>query len=152
MFGKIAKKRIRRYGAALVEAALTLPIVLMLVFGMIDLALGVLQYNVLAEAVRYGAREAIVHGADASPERATWDSAAAEAAIFDQVAPLLAASAVDLDNVTVAVSYEKDASNNDITTPGSPVEVTITAVYSPLTPYIAQDIDLVARSRMIIAN
>src|SRR5438067_10755530 len=51
-----------RCGATLVEAGLVLGLFLTLVFGMIDLGIGVLRYHIVAEAARQGARIAIVHG------------------------------------------------------------------------------------------
>ena len=69
-------KQLRR-GATLVEAAIVLPVFLLLVFGIIELGLAVARYNMLAEVARDGARMAIVHGADAPPEMAAWNSSSA---------------------------------------------------------------------------
>ena len=53
-------------GQALVEFALTLPIVLLVVTGLFDVARAVWQENTLAYAAREGTRYAIVHGAASS--------------------------------------------------------------------------------------
>lgn len=53
---------------SLVEFALVLPIFLLVVFGIIDLARAVWQENELAFAAREGTRWAIVHGASGSPQ------------------------------------------------------------------------------------
>jgi Flp pilus assembly protein TadG len=54
-------------GQALVEFALIMPVLLLLILGLIDVARAVAQENTLAFAAREGTRYAIVHGADASP-------------------------------------------------------------------------------------
>ena len=56
-------ERVCRRGAAMVEAAIILPVFLLLIFGMIDVGMGVFRNNLLSEAARHGARQAIVHGA-----------------------------------------------------------------------------------------
>jgi Flp pilus assembly protein TadG len=53
-------------GQALVEFALILPVLLLLILGLIDIARAVEQENTLAFAAREGTRYAIVHGAGAS--------------------------------------------------------------------------------------
>jgi hypothetical protein len=52
----------RRSGAAAVESALLLPICLVGLIALLDLALAVLQHNSLAECARRAARTAIVRG------------------------------------------------------------------------------------------
>ncbi|HUT14608.1 MAG TPA: TadE/TadG family type IV pilus assembly protein [Thermoguttaceae bacterium] len=49
-------------GTTSVEMALVLLLFLTLVLGMLDLGIGVFRYNLLAQAARQGARQAIVHG------------------------------------------------------------------------------------------
>jgi Flp pilus assembly protein TadG len=53
---------------SLVEFALVLPVFLLVVFGILDLARAVWQENELAFAAREGTRWAIVHGASGSPK------------------------------------------------------------------------------------
>lgn len=53
-------------GQAIVEFALTLPILLLLLIGVIDVGRGFQAYVSLGNAVREAAREATVHGADSS--------------------------------------------------------------------------------------
>lgn len=56
----------RRSGVAAVEAALVLPVCLIGLIALLDLALAVAQYNSLAECARRGARTAIVRGSQSS--------------------------------------------------------------------------------------
>src|SRR5690606_14470208 len=74
--------RVSRGGAALVEAAIVLPVFLMLVLGLLDLAGAAYRYNLVSELARRGVREAIVHGSQAPPKRValgpqTWTANAA---------------------------------------------------------------------------
>lgn len=54
-------------GQALVETALILPVLLLLILGLIDVARAVEEENTLAFAAREGTRYAIVHGVSGSP-------------------------------------------------------------------------------------
>jgi Flp pilus assembly protein TadG len=51
-------------GQALVEAALTFPLLLLLFFGIIEFSLVILSYNTISNAAREGARYGIIHPAD----------------------------------------------------------------------------------------
>lgn len=61
-----ARARHGEEGQALVEFALTLPILLLLMIGLVDVGRGLQAYVSLGNAVREAAREAAVHGADAT--------------------------------------------------------------------------------------
>src|SRR5512135_973199 len=56
-----SKMRARR-GAALVELSVVLMMFLTLVLGMLDLGIGVFEYNTISQVARAGARKAITHG------------------------------------------------------------------------------------------
>lgn len=68
-----------RRGATVVETALVLPIFLILVLGMVDLALAVFRQHVISQAARQATRLAIVHGQLAPPEQAQWGPGTIEA-------------------------------------------------------------------------
>lgn len=55
-------------GQSLVEFALILPVVLLLIFGILDLGRGVYAYNTVANAARQGARVATVNQILVSPD------------------------------------------------------------------------------------
>ena len=61
-----------RCGVTTVETATILCVLLLLLLGTLDLGIAVVRYNVLAAAARRVTREAIVHGAEAAPERTAW--------------------------------------------------------------------------------
>jgi hypothetical protein len=64
-----------RSGAAAVEAAIVLPVFLLMVLGGLDLGLAVFHENTLSAVARRTAREAIVHGALAPPQLTSWGPA-----------------------------------------------------------------------------
>src|SRR5262245_26201074 len=57
-----SRRRSARRGAVLAEAAIVIFVFLILVFGMMDLGIGVARNNALSQAARQGVRQAIVHG------------------------------------------------------------------------------------------
>jgi Flp pilus assembly protein TadG len=68
-----------RRAVTTVELAIIAPVVILLLIGMVDLGVAVYSSNTLAEAVRAGARYAVVHGANStSPAGPTANSTAVE--------------------------------------------------------------------------
>src|SRR5579872_4566832 len=61
-----------RRGAVAFEGAVVIGVFLVILYGMLDLGLAVLQQNTLSEEARRLARAAIVHGSKASPKSTTW--------------------------------------------------------------------------------
>ena len=84
--------RKRRHGAAVVEAAIVLPVVILLVFGFIELGYCLNSQHVLYNAARQGARAAV---------RLENSNAEVEAAVLGA---LNNAIAVDPNSVTVRIS------------------------------------------------
>lgn len=84
----ITKMPAPRRGAALAEAALILPVFLILILGMLDYGLATLNRNTLAAAAIRLGREASLHGYRSTPERSLWGPAAyvGTAAGADEVA------------------------------------------------------------------
>ncbi len=115
-------RRFARDGAqTLVEFALILPLMLLIVTGLFDMARAVFQENTLAFAAREASRYAIVHGsASASP---AGPAPLSDQAVKDQVAKYT----IGLTNVTVTVTWP-DGNNNR----NSRVQVVTTAPFVPL--------------------
>jgi Flp pilus assembly protein TadG len=112
-----------REGAAVVELAITAPILFLLVFGMIDVGRAIMVQNLITNAARDGARAAVLDGAEAS-------------AIEAQVVDYLNASSVSGASATV--------SPNPISTAGlgDPVSVTVQVPFAsvswlPATKYFS---------------
>jgi Flp pilus assembly protein TadG len=101
---KAAQSRANDRGAAAVEFALVLPLLLILIFGIIDFGRLLNAKITLTEAAREGARATALLGGDAGSERAR--AAADGYAIEDPaVAPCPSSPGPD-DDATVTVTYE----------------------------------------------
>src|SRR4051794_39760537 len=134
----------KRRGASLVEAVLVLLIFLTFILSMMDLGLGAMRRNVICEAARQGARQAIVHGKLApspwgpasgaypgqNPYTVTADNSSD--AIAGAVRPYLAT----LDPGTVTLRVQRLDGHNDSTL-DSRDQVTLSCPYTPMTTLIA---------------
>lgn len=109
-------------GQAIVEFALTLPILLLLLVGLIDIGRGFQAYVSLGNAVREAAREAAVHGADAST---AWGPSANDANVVAAVRGRIAG--IRTEDVAVTSSWPS-ASNAT----GSEVVVGATYTFRPI--------------------
>ncbi len=121
----------REEGAqALVEFALILPLFLLVVTGLFDVARAVWQENTLAYATREGTRFAIVHGLAGSPVVGPCSSCVNPTSStnnLDRVVNAVRDNAIGVANVTVTVDYP-DGNNQR----GSRVTVDATAPFVPL--------------------
>jgi Flp pilus assembly protein TadG len=135
-------------GSLLVETALSLLIVIPMVFWMFEMCMLTYTYSVLGDAARQGVRYAIVHGTDSGncsgPSSGCADSSAAN--VKSVVTTAAASSFHDLSKMAVQVSYPDLASN-----PPSRVNVTINYTYVPYIklPGIANSVQLSAQGRII---
>jgi Flp pilus assembly protein TadG len=68
--------RRRRRGAAMVEAAIVLPVCVLFLLGLLELSLALVRHTVMAEAARRVARAAMIHGAGAAAVQGHWGPAA----------------------------------------------------------------------------
>jgi Flp pilus assembly protein TadG len=122
-------------GATAIEAAIVLSGLFVVLFGMLDLGLGILEFNTLAEASRRLCRQAIVHGQNASPSMTAWGpesvsgTAADSTAYAQALSPELAT--FNLSNVKYTINWPDDSNQYD-----SRVEVIVTYQYQPLMPFI----------------
>lgn len=92
--------RLDESGQSLVEFALILPVVLLIITGLFDVARATWQENTLAYAAREGTRYAIVHGS------AALDGIVAYPLGGEQpVIDVVRAAAVGVPNVSVAVTW-----------------------------------------------
>src|SRR5215831_13065346 len=101
---KAVTSRASDRGAAAVEFALVLPILVILIFGIIDFGRMLNAKITLTEAAREGARATALVGADAGADRAR--TAAAGYAIEDPDVHACPPSSGPDDDATVTVAYE----------------------------------------------
>jgi Flp pilus assembly protein TadG len=122
-------------GVAIVEGAIVLPVLMIVVLGMLDLSLLVLESNTLAEASRRMCRQAMVHGQMASPQMTVWGPASVTGTANDgtEYAEALNPELVtfDLNQVSYVINWP-DGGN----LPGNRVQVTVNYQYKPLMPLV----------------
>jgi Flp pilus assembly protein TadG len=97
-------------GQSLVEFALLLPLMLLIITGLFDVARAVWQENTLAYAAREGTRYAIVHGSNGSPAADPTDPTNAtcspgDIVICTNIPNVVRQAAIGVPNVTVVVTY-----------------------------------------------
>ena len=135
-------------GSLVVETALSLLLVIPMVFWLFEMCMLTYTYSVLGDAARQGVRYAIVHGTDSNncsgPSSGCADTAAAN--VKSVVNAAAAYSFHDLTRMTVQVTYPDQAS-----TPPSRVNVTINYIYVPYIklPGIANSVQLSAQGRIL---
>jgi Flp pilus assembly protein TadG len=132
---RLNRRGLRR-GAALVEAAIVLPILYMFILGMVLVGLGVFRYQQVAELAREGARYASVHGAQYAAD--TGNAAATASDIYNNA---IKPQAVGLDTSSITYSVAWNTSNSPTranpssSPPGAPmtntVSVTVTYTWAP---------------------
>ena len=104
------QNREEQRGQSLVEFALLLPLMLLIITGLFDVARAVWQENTLAYAAREGTRYAIVHGSYGSPAADPTDVTNAtcspgDVVICTQIPNIVRQAAIGVPNVTVTVTY-----------------------------------------------
>lgn len=114
-------------GQALVEFALILPVLLILMVGIFDVALAVWQSNTLAAAAREGTRYAIVHGSSSSSPVGPGSGSYTAPDQDTVVAGIVGSQATGVASVTVASTWPDGNADR-----GSRVSVVATAAYTPV--------------------
>lgn len=121
-------KRSERRGQALVEFSLTVLIFLVMLMGIFDLGRAIYMYNGVAEAAREIARVTSVH-----PGSTLGNSAETTAVVNTQKGLI-----PNLGNPTFACKdIDNSAVSGECLKPDHAVKVTISAVYTPVTPILS---------------
>ena len=143
---------VKQGGAAMVEFALVIPIFFLLIFGIIDVGIGVWSYNNLAEAVREGGRYAMVRGEDTllpSGEAGplTEGPVSCDGVGTEIVVPVVCqfAFAMDPSRLDVTVTW---AEGNNI---GDPVVVSAVYAFAPFSNFIPFTVNLQSETRARVA-
>jgi len=146
-------ERSPRHGAAAVESAVVLSVLLTILFGMLDLALATMRQNTLTEASRFLARSAIVHGRLASPGLGSWgaDTYMATAADASPQATLIKPLLASMDPAAVSMTLQWPDTDNQ---PDHRVVATLSYSHQPIIPFIfgSRPINLSATSTMRISH
>jgi len=136
---RVIKPTDRRSGAALVEAALVVPVLLLLLYGVLCGAVMVITVDQVDTAAREGARWASVRGATYA-----FDSKQPAATAAD-VGDYVKAQGVTLDPSLMTVNTSWNANNR----PGNYVTVEVVYNWPGLGPFGAQQ--FVARSTQLVS-
>ena len=114
-------------GGTLVEFSLTVLMLLMLMFGVVEMGRLVLVYTTIANSARAGARYAIVHGGDLT----TGASGPGNdpAAVLTVVKNFASAGTLQLSDSNISVRYSPS------NTAGSTVTVKVVYTYTPMLGY-----------------
>jgi Flp pilus assembly protein TadG len=143
----------RRRAAAVIEAAIVLPICLLLLFGMLELSMALVRHTVMSEAARRIARTAIVHGANATASQGKWGptALAIDAADDHPAAAAVRDVLMTLDPSQVQINIQWPDGGNQ---PEDRVDVTVSYVHQPIVtfPGFYDHLHLTGRSVMRIAH
>jgi Flp pilus assembly protein TadG len=132
-----------RRGQALVEFALVLPLLLLLVFGIIDAGRLIYTYNTVANSARNAARVAIVNQSTTGTETCN----TTEATTYPRGCAISSGIGLGILAADVSVQYRDPTDTADCKTPvssppvvliGCVAVVEVTGKFLPLTPVIGQ--------------
>ena len=135
--------RTERRGAATVEAAVILPVLLIFTIGTVIGGLGVFRYQEVSLLAREGSRWASVHGATYQSEAGLSSPVSSTDVYNNGIAPFVVA--LDTSRLTYSVTYSPDTKP-----PNSTVTVTINYQWYP-EGYLIGPITLSCTSTRVIA-
>jgi Flp pilus assembly protein TadG len=119
-------------GQSLVEFSLVVLVLLMLLFGVVEVGRMVMVYSTVANAAKAGARYAIVNGSDSSAPCSSGDSSACVTTVKN----FASAGGLDTSSLLVSVNYPSTGCPSTVTNaPGCWVRVTANYPYNPFLGY-----------------
>jgi Flp pilus assembly protein TadG len=153
-----------RRGQALVEFAMGTLVLLMLIFGIIEISRILLVYTTVTDAARLGARYAITHGTPPAGPSTTGTAtnanvATMQTAVQAVVKSFLAAGTVNINAGGLAITTTfpniscAGASSGSLcsgTTPGNLVQVTVSYPYDLLISYYPINVTVAGTSQGVI--
>lgn len=142
----LCRKGSEEHGQALVEAALTMPLILAFAFTMIELCLAFYSYCTISESAREASRYAVVHGATCKD--ANNASCTAPAASINTYATSIGWPNLGAGVMTANTTFPDGDQN-----PGSRVQVTVTYVFPINLPFVPPNsISMASTSLMYIVQ
>ena len=149
-------------GAALVETALATSILLVLVFGIIQISFALYTYNFVCEGAREGSRYAIVRGSSSCTNTPNLTNCNATAAQIRTYVQGLGYPGISTSNLTVTTTWFtasamptswSSCSTGTCNAPGNAVQVAVTYALPLWIPFWKnQTINISSNSQMIIAQ
>jgi Flp pilus assembly protein TadG len=132
-----------RRGQALVEFAIAALITLLLVLAVVEFSRIMLVYTTLADAARLGTRYAITHGT--VPGNSLPTPGDIQSGVNAVVQKFLAPATVNVDAAVISTFFP-----NGTTTPGNPVQVTVSYPYNLLLSSLPLSVTLSTTSEGVI--
>jgi Flp pilus assembly protein TadG len=134
-------------GQALVEFAMTIPVVFMVIFAIIDFGRSLYTYDLVTSAARVGSRYAIVHGSACTPAPGcTASSAGIQTFVRSTV------TGVDSSTLNVTATWPAVVGcPGGSATPGCPVLVTITYPFKYILSFNLT-VTMTSTSQMVISR
>ncbi len=127
--------RAARRGTTILECAITLPVLFLVLFSLLDLGIAATRYNSLAEVSRRIAREAVLHGSLAPDSSGTWGPDEYSGTMADGSVVVAAAHGMiptmNDSDVLVHVTWPDDDNS-----PRDRVQVEVSYEHDPLIPGI----------------
>lgn len=145
--GSLSRGPHRQRGITAVELAVSILLILTLVFGSIDGARLIHTYSAVSNAAREGVRYATVRGSEAGQDgsRPSGDAPATSAQVENQV------KSVYISHIPVRVTtvWPPAPGGGVMKSAGAVVEVTVESDYAPVVPFL-NPITVSSTSRMVI--
>jgi Flp pilus assembly protein TadG len=145
--------RRRRRGQALVEFALVLPLLLLMVFGIVDAGRLIYAYNTVSNSARNGARVAIVNQSTSGAETCDTTATTPGATAWPVGCAISSGIGLGIKDTDVTVTYRDVTDTQNCQPPpatdppvvaiGCIAVVEVTGKFQPLTPVIGQIIGAV---------
>lgn len=142
-----------RTGVTALETAITLPVLLLMIFALLDLGLAAIRYNALSEVSRRIARDAIWHGSLAPSVTSSWGPEEFVGTVGDDSAIVMGARGMILTMNGSDVKVRVTWLDND-NSPRDRVQVNVAFEHRPLIPGICPwgTLDLRSSTTMYIVN
>ena len=135
-------------GQNLLEFAACIILTLALLFAVVEFGRMMLVYTTIANAARIGVRYAMVNGSDTST---TTSQITAVVNNYLSAAPIVTGTGSGHATVTISYpGYTALACASGGTSPGCPVEVTVSYVYQPMLTYFRFNVTLSSQSQGVI--
>jgi Flp pilus assembly protein TadG len=144
-------------GQALVEFAMAALITLLLVLAVVEFSRIMMVYTTLADAARLGARYAVTHGT--VPGNSVPTAGDIQSGVNAVVEKFLAPATVNINSANIATTFPGSATSPSsatlpcppgATTPGCPVQVTVSYPYNLLVSSLPVNVTLSTTSEGVI--
>lgn len=155
------RRAAREQGSTLVETALSLAVLLSLIFGIFEMCLALYSYHFVSEAAREGTRYAIVRGSSSGSDCPSSPAAACPAAQSDiqKYVSSLSFPGIKLTASDVSVAWSVYPAGGTCSpsatcnNPGNMVKVTVTYPFPLSLPFISKrTLTLTSTSAMVISQ